>query len=162
MPDSENSARHLLRHALATLAYRGAKTLRGAPPGFAGFQGAAGVRTPLAILAHLGDLLDWALSQVRGENQWRTAAPSDWDAETRRFFGSLAALDAHLASDAPLEVSAEKLFQGPVADALTHVGQIALLRRMAGAPVRGENYAVADIAVGRVGPDQAPPRREFD
>jgi hypothetical protein len=162
MPGSETSSRNLLRHALATLAYRGGKTLRGAPESFAGFEAAAGTRTPLAILAHLGDLLDWALSQAQGGNQWRPIPPSGWNAGVQRFFRSLEALDAHLASEAPLGTSAEKLFQGPVADALTHVGQLALLRRMAGAPVRGENYAVADIAVGRVGPEQAPPRREFE
>ncbi len=162
MPNSETSSRHLLRHALATLAYRGGKALRHVPPAFGDFQAAAGIRTPHAILAHLGDLLDWALSQARGSNQWREAPRSHWEEETERFFRSLAALDACLASDEPLQASAEKLFQGPVADALTHVGQLALLRRMAGAPVKGENYAVADIAVGRVGPEQAVPRREFD
>jgi len=68
---------------------------------------------------------------------------------------------AHLASDKPLHAPVEKLFQGPVADALTHVGQIAVLRRLAGSPVKGENYFVADIAAGRVGADQAAPKREF-
>jgi hypothetical protein len=79
-----------------------------------------------------------------------------------RFFGSLQALDYYLASRSPLHVTSEKLFQGPIADALTHVGQIAMLRRIAGSPIRGENYLTADIAAGRVRPDQAPPRREFD
>ena len=74
----------------------------------------------------------------------------------------MTALDRRLASDEPLGFSPEKLFQGPIADALTHVGQITLLRRMAGSPVRGENYFKAAIAVGQVGPDQPTPRREFD
>ena len=89
-------------------------------------------------------------------------APAGWEAGVDRFFRGIEAFDAHLASSEPLRTSAEKLFQGPVADALTHVGQLSLLRRLAGAPVRGENYAVADIAVGRVGPEQADPRREFE
>jgi hypothetical protein len=56
----------------------------------------------------------------------------------------------------------EKLIQGPLADALTHVGQLAMLRGMAGVPVRPESYPRAEIVVGRVGIDQAAPRAEFD
>jgi hypothetical protein len=80
----------------------------------------------------------------------------------KRCFAALEAFDAFLASEEPLAVAPEKLFQGPVADALTHVGQLAMLRRLAGGAVRGENYFQADIVAGRVGPEQAPPRREFD
>jgi len=162
MSKPEDSSRHMLRHAVATLAYRGGKALRGAPEAFAAFQASATTRTPLAILGHLGDLLEWAVSQAQGAEQWRPVAPAGWEAGVDRFFRGIEAFDAHLASSEPLRTSAEKLFQGPVADALTHVGQLALLRRLAGAPVRGENYAVADIAVGRVGPEQADPRREFE
>jgi hypothetical protein len=156
------SARGLLRHTLATLAYRGGKALRGAPEGFANFRAGEKIRTPGEILAHLGDLLDWALSIAKGQQEWRNSAVLPWDEGTKRFFHALNLFDSYLASDAPLHVPAEKLFQGPVADALTHVGQIAILRRLAGAPIRGENYFQADISAGRVGVDQSPPRREFD
>ena len=163
MADSTpDTKREMLRHTLATLAYRGGKAVRGAPEGFGGFGAGGGSRTPLQILAHIGDLLDWALSMARGEQRWNDSPPKEWDEEVARFFEGLAAFDAYLASDAPLAVPAEGLFQGPVADALTHVGQIALLRRMAGAPVRGENYFKAEIVAGRVGAEQAAPRREFD
>jgi hypothetical protein len=154
--------RELLRHTLATLAYRGGKAVRGAPAEFAGFRAAETTRTPGQILAHIGDLLDWSLSVAKGKEEWHNSAPLAWDQEVQRFFAALERLDAYLASDAPLQESPEKLFQGPIADALTHVGQIAMLRRMAGAAMRGENYHRAAIAVGRVGPDQTPPRREFD
>jgi len=152
----------MLRHCVATLAYRGGKALRGAPEAFGAFNAGAGSRTPLQILAHVGDLLDWALSMARGDQRWNDAAPRSWDEEVGRFFEGLDRFDAYLASDEPLGYAAEGLFQGPVADALTHVGQIALLRRMAGAPVRGENYFKAEIVAGRVGDEQAAPRREFD
>jgi hypothetical protein len=79
----------------------------------------------------------------------------------KRFHNGLAAFDEYLASDSPLKAPAEKLFQGPVADALTHVGQIAIMRRLAAVPVKSENYFVADLAAGRVGPEQAAPKREF-
>ncbi|MGA2741827.1 MAG: hypothetical protein ABSG65_30860 [Bryobacteraceae bacterium] len=154
--------RDLLRHTIATLAYRGGKAVRGAPPEFAGYRAAETKRTPAQILAHIGDLLDWSLSVARGKEEWHNSAPLPWDPEVQRFFAALERFDAYLASDAPLHESAEKLFQGPIADALTHVGQIAMLRRMAGSPVRGENYHRAEIAAGRVGPDQTPPHREFD
>jgi hypothetical protein len=155
-------ARALLRHTLATLAYRGAKALRDAPPAFADHRAGPSSRTPVQILAHVGDLLDWAQGLADGRHEWRDAEPRSWEQEVQRFHAGLTALDARLAAPEPLGFPAERLFQGPIADALTHVGQIALLRRMVGAPVRGENYFKADIAAGRVGPDQAPPRREFD
>ena len=162
MDDSTPDAkRELLRHTLATLAYRGGKAVRDAPGGFGGFDACAGARTPAEILAHIGDLLDWALSLARGEQRWQDSTPLAWDEEVARFFKALAEFDAYLASGAPLAATAEAIFQGPVADALTHVGQIALLRRMAGAPVRGENYFKAEIKAGRVGAEQAAPRREF-
>jgi hypothetical protein len=154
--------RDLLRHAVATVAYRGGKAVRGAPAAFAAFGADCSPRTPAKIVAHIGDLFDWALSQAVGAEAWHDSAPLAWDQETDRFFAALARFDAYLASEAPLAVSAERLFQGAVADALTHVGQLAMLRRLAGAPIRGENYAQADITVGRVGADHAGPRREFD
>jgi hypothetical protein len=152
----------LLRHAVATVAYRGGKTLRGAPASFARFSAGGKTRTPEQILAHLGDLFDWALSLVKGEEAWNNSVPLPWEEEVARFHAALQKFDAFLASGEPLRVPPEKLFQGPVADALTHVGQIAILRRLAGSPVRGENYFRAEIEAGRVGPDQAAPRREFD
>jgi hypothetical protein len=152
----------LLRHTLATLAYRAGKALRGAPPEFASFEASPGTRTPVQILAHMGDLLDWALVLADGKHTWHDSAPLPWDQEGARFFGALEALDNRLASEEPLGHAVEKIFQGPLADALTHTGQITMLRRMAGAPVRGENYFMADITAGRVGPEQAAPKKEFD
>jgi len=161
MPTAADPGREMLRHTVATLAYRAGKALRGAPPGFSDFRAGESSRSAGEILAHLGDLFDWALSLVRGAQAWNDSTVLDWEAGSRRFFESLGRFDAYLASDAPLSDSPERLFQGPVADALTHVGQIALLRRLAGAPIKGENYHKADVAAGRVGPDQAAPRREF-
>jgi hypothetical protein len=158
----QDSARAMLRHTVATLAYRGGKTLRGAPQGFAEFRPNAGTRAPGEILAHVGDLLDWALWLAKGEHKWQDSPPLEWDEGVKRFFAGLAAFDAYLASTAPLGFPAEKLFQGPVADALTHVGQIAMLRRMAGAPVKGENYFRAHIQAGIVGAEQAQAVSEFD
>jgi hypothetical protein len=154
--------RALLRHTLATLAYRGGKAVRDAPPGFATFRVSDGTRTPEAILAHVGDLMDWALSLAQGQKSWKDSRPLPWDREVARFFDAVRRLDAALALPDPLGCPAGKLFQGPIADALTHVGQIAMLRRIAGAPVRGENYYKAEIAAGRVGPEQAAPRVEFE
>jgi hypothetical protein len=157
-----DAGRQLLRHTLATLAYRGSKTLRGAPDGFAGLKVSESTRTPLAILAHINDLLDWAFHMTQGKQIWSDSTPASWYGEVDRFFDSLRRLDEVLASDHPLGFPPERLFQGPIADALTHVGQIGMLRRIAGSPVRGENYFKADITAGRVGNDQPPPRREFD
>jgi hypothetical protein len=157
-----DSKRELIRHTLATLAYRGSKATGKAPAGFADFRCCDGARTPGQILAHLGDLMDWALSMVEGKQRWQNSDPLPWDKERERFFTSLQNLDNFLASDSPLQIPAEKLFQGPIADALSHVGQIAMLRRMAGGPLKGESYFAAEMKIGRVGSEQAAPKHEFD
>jgi hypothetical protein len=163
LPEGEARGRlELLRHAVATLAYRGGKAVRGAPDAFGAFHLAATSRTPVQILAHIGDLLDWALALAKGAEAWHDSPPRAWPDEVGRFYDALACLDAQLAAHPLVNVTAEQLLQGPIADALTHVGQLTLLRRLAGAPIRGENYLRAAIAAGRVGTEQPPPRREFD
>jgi hypothetical protein len=147
----------MLRHSLATLAYRASKALRGAPQEFASY----GERTPGQILAHMTDLFDWALTLADGKQAWHNSAVGEWEADVARFFATLEAFDQRLASGIPLADTPERIFQGPVADALTHVGQIAMLRRMAGCKIPGENYHVAQIEAGRVGFAQATPVREF-
>ncbi len=159
---TSDSARQLLRHTVAAIAYRGGKALRGAPESFATFTLGDSPRTPANILAHMGDLFDWALSMASGEPAWRDSQPLVWDAEVVRFFTALKKFDDYLASPELLHSPAEGLFQGPIADALTHIGQLAMLRRLAGCPIKGENYFKADIAAGRVGQDQSVSRREFD
>lgn len=155
--------RGLLRHALATLAYRAEKVLRDPPPGFAAHSLGTGQRTPLQLVAHLGDLVEWALRAAGdGEWRWEAGGAASWEAGVERFFAGVQRLDALLAGDEVLRSTPEKLFQGPIADALTHVGQLALLRGHAGAPVRPESYARAGITAGRVGRDQPAERFEFD
>ncbi len=154
--------RNFLRHTLATVAYRGAKPLRDAPADFANFPIPNSPRTPLKILAHIGDLFEWALSIASGKQVWRDSTPQSWHAEVDRFFLTIKALDDYLASAAPLHETPEKLFQGPVADALSHIGQLTMLRRISGQPMKSENYHQANISCGQVGPDQPKPRREFD
>ncbi len=156
------TARQLLRYSVAVVAYRGAKALRGAPAGFATFRTGDSTRAPIGILAHVNDLYDWALWMAKGKWKWNDSTPGTWDAEVTRFHAGLAAFDAYLESDAPLGYAAEQLMAGPIADSLTHIGQINLLRRLAGEPVKGESYAKADIVTGRVGAQQTAPKREFD
>lgn len=166
MQNGTRDTRTVLRHLVATLTYRAAKVLRDAPPGFGGMAFGASTRKPVLIVAHLADLMGWAVRLARGEYSWKAEGGSDWNTEVARFFDGLAALDQTLASDDALGGSAEKpvekLIQGPLADALTHVGQLAMLRGMAGAPIRPESYARADIVIGRVGMEQAAARAEFD
>jgi hypothetical protein len=162
LDDAAAGKRDLLRHAVATLAYRASKAIRSAPPALAAFRVGDVTRTPVQLVAHLGDLFDWALSMAEGQQRWHVSTPGTWDEESARFFTALARFDEFLASDRPLGTRPEKLLQGPVADALTHVGQLMMLRRLANAPVRSENFAIADIVAGRVSVDQSAPRFEFD
>jgi len=160
---SEINARvAMLRHTVATVAYRGGKAVRGASEAYPNFKLTPMTRTPIEILAHIGDLFNWALSLAQGRNEWHNSSPLPWEEEIARFFRTLAAFDGYLVSGLPLGVGIEKLFQGPVADALTHIGQLTMLRRVAGTPMRSENYFKADIVTGRVGSDQTAPRMEFD
>ena len=154
--------RELLRHTLATLAYRAEKALRDPPADFGSFRAGPSIRTPVEIVGHLADLMEWGLSIAEGNQRWTETLSADWDEQVARFFASVAAFDAFLGSEGDLAEPTSKLFQGPVADALTHVGQIAMLRRLAGSAVRGENYHKADVRTGRVGRDQPPARYEFD
>lgn len=152
------------RHTLATLAYRAAKTLRGAPQSFASYQPGPTSKTPVEIVAHMGDLFDWAFTMVRGKPEWHASKPLSWDKECARFLAALKKFDTALGSGGQVAYELTRMFQGPIADALTHTGQLAMLRRLHGSPMKGESYARADIVIGRVGSDQTPPdpRYEFD
>ena len=153
----------LLRHTVATLAYRAAKTMRGAPAHFAEFRPGPTSSTAVQVVAHMGDLFDWALTMVHGDYKWNAATPQAWDEEVTRFFAALKKFDDALAAG-PVKTDLTKIFQGPIADALTHTGQLAMLRRLAGCPMKGESYARAEIVTGRVSFDQTPanPKYEFD
>jgi len=152
-----------LRHTLATLAYRAGKTLArhsaGVRPLQRGARNAYAGADPGAYGA-----ISWTgpPGLAGGRHDWRDSAPLDWDRGVRARERTAPLPDRRFASGEPSGFAPERIFSGPIADALTHTGQIAMLRRMAGAPVRGENYFRAEIVVGRVGAEQALPVREFD
>jgi hypothetical protein len=161
-PIAPDPACTFLRHTLATLAYRAAKALRDAPADFGAFRIGETTRTPAQILAHMGDLMDWALTMAQDRTQWRDAPLRSWSADVQRLFEGITALDAYLASGAAFNAQLlHRLFQGPVADALTHTGQLTMLRRLADSPIKAENYQRALIDIGQTGTDQPPPQREF-
>jgi hypothetical protein len=154
--------REMLRHIIASLAYRATKTFRNAPDIFGDFRMDVKSRSSAEILAHMGDLFDWAISMLKGKEIWHDSHPQNWNSEVTRFLNSLQMFDKYLADNEPIACSLYRIFQGPVADAFTHVGQLAMLRRLSGSPISGENYFVADINIGSVGLEQSKPRREFD
>jgi hypothetical protein len=152
----------LLRHTLATLAYRASKVLREFPQQDVERRLAPTSRTPLELVSHLGDLMEWAESLAHGESRWQAGGSPDWNAACERFFRGLAALDRALAQPDERSRPPGQIFQGPIADALTHVGQLAMLRGMLGSAVRPESYARADIRAGQITREQPPARAEFD
>jgi len=159
-----NESHEFLRHILATIAYRTSKAVRGAPAEFPGFRASPGSRTPAEILAHMGDLMDWGLTMSRGKAVWNDSKPLEWNDEIERFFSALTSWDEFLSMGSPLATAWEKIFQGSMSDALTHVGQITFLRRIAGAPIRGESYNQAPIRIGQTAFEQPPATAgsEFD
>jgi hypothetical protein len=162
MATNVNPDIHMVRHALATVVYRGAKTFRDAPAGFDLFRVNETSRAPVEIVAHMGDLFDWALSIAKGTEVWHSSPSQAWKEEITRFYASIKEFDAFLADSPLIACPLERLFQGPIADAMTHVGQLAMLRHLFGSPIRGENYFRADIKAGQIGPEQTSPKREFD
>jgi hypothetical protein len=152
----------ILRHLIATVAYRAAKVMRDVPADFGARTFGQSTRRPVLIVAHLADLMAWGITMVQGEVKWKAEGSDDWDVEVKRFFSGLFILDRMLEEKALSEATVDQLIQGPLADVLTHVGQLAMLRGMAGVPIRPESYARAEIVRGRVGLEQAPSRREFD
>jgi hypothetical protein len=159
---TDPTARLVVRQLAATLAYRAAKVLRDVPADFASATFGSATRRPVQIVAHLADLMAWGVTIARGDVKWKPEGTDDWTTEVNRFFAGLQAIDRELDGEGPFAGSLDQLIQGPFADALTHVGQLAMLRGMHGAPVRPESYARAEIVPGRVGLEQAPPGREFD
>ena len=156
-----NEIRQFLRHATAVLAYRGSKTLRGAPPEFANFKASPTTRTPIEILAHIGDLVEISARRLSGPTKWQEVPPDTWEKQTARFHAALKAIDDRLASPEPIDLDFNKWYQGPFIDAMQHVGQLAMLRRMFGAPIQGEAFYFADIRAGQVGPDQPEPESKY-
>jgi hypothetical protein len=142
--------RELLRHLVATLAYRGGIAISDVPKNFSEFRASATTRTAGELLAHVGDLIQGALYLVQGQFVYLQSSPQLWEQDVVRFFGAVKEFDAHLASDALLAQPIEKIMQGPIADALTHVGQIVMLRRLAGKPIREAGYFVAEIVAGEI------------
>jgi hypothetical protein len=164
IPAEDPATRLILRHILATIAYRAGKVLRDTPEAFGQYRQTADSPSSVEIVAHMGDLMEWVLRLVRGEWVWTSAMPLPWDQEIARFYRTLKGVDDELASGAPIRFDPAKIIQGGLADALTHTGQLAMLRRLSGHKMKSESYARADVVVGRVGPDQTPPlaKYEFD
>ena len=160
MTDNQPSdeKRALLLHFLAALAYRTQKALRGCREDFGSFRAAEGLRTPSELVRHMTSVLGYARTYFVGGHFWPDELPSIRD-EIDRFHEMLRSLSDHIsAGDEFLnEMSAERLLQGPFADAMTHAGQLAMLRRLAGDPVPPENFIVADISPDNLGPQQPEP-----
>jgi hypothetical protein len=149
--------RIMLRHCLAALAYRTQKALHGAPSGFGDFSAGERTRTPRDLVRHMTSVLGYARTYFVGGRYWPEELP-DLASEVERFHAMVADVAGYLAREEPLlGITPEQLLQGPFADAMTHAGQLALLRRLAGAPVPPENFIVADIHPDRLGPEQPAP-----
>ena len=149
--------RILLRHFLAALAYRTQKALRGAPPEFSAFRAAPQVRTPNELIRHMDSVLGYARTFFIGGN-YRAPLFADFDAAVAHFHETLADVAEHLEVGTEIrDITAEMLLQGPFSDAMTHAGQLAMLRRLAGSPVPPENFVFAAISPTNLGPDQPLP-----
>ncbi len=145
--------RRLLRHFLAALAYRTQKAVRDAPDEFADFRAAPGIRTPHQLLRHMSDVLGYARTTFEGDS-WRAHTLPGFDDEIARFHQGLETLTQAIETTSLGRVTPGQLLQGPLADAMTHAGQLAMLRRLAGSPIPPENFIVAQIDADNVGPDQ--------
>ena len=154
MPDPR---RVLLQHFLAALAYRTQKALREAPPAFADFRAGANVRTPHELVWQMTRVVGYARTMLRG-GEFKPPAMPTFEREVERFHATLAALHADLVDDGlQATITDEQFLQGPLADVMTHAGQLAMLRRLAGAPIPSENFIHANIFTDNVSQQQPPP-----
>ncbi|HEV8509209.1 MAG TPA: hypothetical protein VGQ48_02025 [Gemmatimonadales bacterium] len=152
--------RHLLRHFLAAIAYRTQRALRDAPEHYPTFSAGHRVRTPVEILRHMTSLMGYVRSFfVGGAYPVKPEPLPTFKDEINRFHEVVEAVGELMSSDAPCAITTEQLLQGPFADTMTHVGQLAMLRRLADAPVAPENFMYADIRADRLGANQPPPAR---
>jgi len=151
-----DAKREMLRHELAAIAYRTRKALRDAPAEFGDLRVAAGVRTPRELLRHMSGVLGYARTFFTG-GTYRPAPLATLEEELERLHELLASLSEHFAADSFERMSPEAFLQGPLSDAMTHAGQLAMLRRLAGSPVPPENFLFADIDADNVGPNQPDP-----
>jgi len=152
-----NIQRETIRHVLATLAYRTQKALRDADENFSDFSAGNNVRTPHELVRHMSSVIGYARTFFIG-GVFRAEMLPSFDDEVERFHALIADLSAHLAAGTEIkQITLLKLLQGPISDAMTHAGQLALLRRLAGSPVASENFIFADISADRLGSDQPLP-----
>jgi hypothetical protein len=153
-----NDKRSLLRHFLAALAYRTQKALRDAPIEFGDYRAAEGVRTPSELVRHMTSVLGYARTYFIG-GQYRPEPLPSLNEEIIRFHEMLEDVAGHIEAGMPLKegITEERLLQGPFSDAMTHAGQLAMLRRLAGVPVPPENFIVAEITPERLGINQSEP-----
>jgi hypothetical protein len=150
-------SRRLLRHFLGALAYRTQKALRGAPAGFGEFRAGVNVRTPHELVWHMTGVVGYARTMLHG-GDFAPPRLATFEEEVVRFHATLEALRDDFTN--PLlaaRISDEQFLQGPLSDAMTHAGQLAMLRRLAGEPVPSENFIFANVSADNVGPDQPEP-----
>jgi hypothetical protein len=148
--------RRLLRHFLAALAYRTQKAIRGASDSYADFRIAPTVRTPHELVWHMTGVLGYARTFFIG-GTWRPEILDTFAAEVARFHETVESLAAHLDAGVPDGITLPRLLQGPLSDAMTHAGQLAMLRRLSGDPVPPENFVLADVRPENLGPSQPEP-----
>jgi hypothetical protein len=147
----------LVQHFLAAIAYRTQKALRGAPESFVDFRAGSNVRTPHELVWHMTGVLGYARTFFHG-GIWQPEKLESFTEEVTRFHQVLEALGTDLEKESPArDLSLEKLLQGPLADAMTHVGQLAMLRRLAGFPVPPENFIRAAIDSSNLSANQPMP-----
>lgn len=139
-------SRQLLRHFLAVLAYRTQKVLRGAPATFSDFRPADNVRTPHELMWHMTGLIGYARTMLHG-GEYAPPRLQLFESEVARFHAVLQSLSDDFADDTlRARITDEQFLQGPLSDAMTHVGQLAMLRRLEGTPVPSENFIFAQIS----------------
>ncbi len=152
-----NEKRQLLHHFLAAIAYRVQKAIRGAPAGFEHFRAAPGVRTPHELVCHITNVLGYGRTFFVG-GAFPSRVPTNWTEDLNALHEMLEDLGRHLVTGASLRATTEeRLLQGPLSDAMTHVGQLAMLRRLAGSPVRPEDFIMAAVSANNLGQNQPNP-----
>lgn len=148
MKDSHAGGAETLRCYLAGLVFRFEHVTAGTGEEFAKFEAGHGVRTPQQIVRHMTGLVLLARDQFE-EVAGRRPEPLPWPEEKSRFvatvwdFDTLVSKGSGLREDRSIPSMAH-VWNGPLSDLMTHVGQLATLRRLAGDPVPAVRYSQVD------------------
>ncbi len=141
-----NQNSHFIQHFLKVLSYRFEKAIHNAAESYPKHASGHGIRTPLELLGHMNGVLEFAISSLKNQPR-RNIPEQSWQEQITLYYEKLKELNQLMQENSFDTDTLERILQGPLADAMTHIGQLAMMRRLANSAIAGENYFAADMSL---------------